>query len=152
MVVCYIALGSNLGDRRYYIETALKKIRQLAETKVVKVSSLRETAPQGGPAGQGYYLNGVARIETGLFPYQLLRELQRIERELGRVRLETDGPRTIDLDILGYGDVVMAEESLCIPHPRMFVRAFVLEPLDEIAPGEAGRLKKLCGKGKKKGK
>lgn len=143
MAVCYIAVGSNLGDRRYYIQSALKKIRQIPSTKVKKISSLRESAPVGGPGGQGFYLNGVAEIETELFPYLLLDELQKIERDLGRVRLLLNGPRTIDLDILAYGDVVMREEGLSIPHPRMFSRVFVLEPLSEIAPGKAEQLKRL---------
>lgn len=149
MAVCYIGIGSNLGDRRFYIQSALKRIRQLPSTKVTKVSVLRESAPEGGPAGQGHYLNGVAEIETELFPYRLLAELQKIERDLGRVRVSLNGPRTLDLDILAYGELVMREVSLSIPHPRMFVRAFVLEPLGEIAPGKAQQLSRLL-KGKRR--
>ncbi len=133
MVTCYIAAGSNLGDRKFYIESAIKKIQILPNTKVKKVSSIIETAPQGGPA-QGPYLNAVLEIETGLSPYQLLRELQQIESGLGRVRVVVNGPRTIDLDILFYGDLYMQEEALCIPHPRMQERDFVMFPLKEIAP------------------
>jgi 2-amino-4-hydroxy-6-hydroxymethyldihydropteridine diphosphokinase len=143
MVISYIAVGSNLGDRRYYIQAALKRLRQIAGTKVKKVSGLVETDAEGGPQGQGRYLNGVVEIETELFPYRLLAELQKIETDLGRVRLLRNGPRVIDLDILAYGTVVMQEEGLCIPHPRMFTRVFVLNPLEEIAPGQAAKLSRL---------
>ncbi len=145
MVICYIAVGSNLGDRKFYVESAIKKIRILPNTKVKKVSSIIETAQQGGPA-QGPYLNAVLEIETGLLPYQLLRELQQIEAGLGRVRVVVNGPRTIDLDILVYGDLCMKEEALCIPHPRMLERDFVMLPLKEIAPE---LVKNLRGKAKK---
>jgi 2-amino-4-hydroxy-6-hydroxymethyldihydropteridine diphosphokinase len=143
MVISYIAVGSNLGDRRYYIQSAVKKLRQLPGTKVKKVSGLVETQPEGDPRWQGMYLNGVIELETELFPYRLLAELQQIESELGRIRIWLNGPRTIDLDILSYGDVVMREAALCIPHPRMFTRTFVLKPLEEIAPGKGTQLKKL---------
>ncbi len=133
MVICHIALGSNLGDRKFYLEAAIKKMRILANTKVKKVSSMIETLPQGGPP-QGMYLNCALEIETELTPYQLLQELQKIESMLGRVRTVLNAPRTIDLDILTYGDIRMKEEALCIPHPRMMERDFVLIPLKEIAP------------------
>lgn len=133
MVICYIALGSNLGERKLYIESAIKKIRCLANTKVSKVSSIIETVPRGGPP-QGPYLNAVLEAATELTPYQLLQELQKIELMLGRVRSVLNAPRTIDLDILTYGDICMKEEALCIPHPRMMERDFVLIPLKEIAP------------------
>lgn len=134
MVVCYIGLGSNLGDRKKYLQEAVKRLKTLHATRVRKVSSFIETAPQGGPGGQGLYLNAVAEIETGLMPYQLLQELQHIEHALGRIRTVINGPRSIDLDILTYGDIRMREEALCIPHPRMLERDFVLVPLREIAP------------------
>ncbi len=140
MVTCYIAVGSNLGDRKFNIESAIKKIRTLASTKIRKVSSIIETAPQGGPA-QGLYLNAVLETETDLTPYHLLQELQRIESMLGRVRVVVNGPRSIDLDILTYGDIRMNEEALCIPHPRMLERDFVMLPLKEIAPGLARKLR-----------
>ncbi len=133
MVTCYISVGSNLGDRKLYIETAIKKIRTLVNTRVKKVSSIIETSPQGGPP-QGAYLNAVLEIETEIIPYQLLQELQRIELLLGRVRTVVNAPRTIDLDILTYGDVCMNEDALCIPHSRMLQRDFVMMPLKEIAP------------------
>lgn len=133
MVNSYIAIGSNLGDRRDFIESAIKKIRLLVNTKVNKVSSIIESLPQGGPP-QGLYFNCVLAIETDLTPYQLLQELQKIESMLGRVRTVLNAPRTIDLDILTYGDIWMQEEALCIPHPRMLERDFVMIPLSEIAP------------------
>jgi 2-amino-4-hydroxy-6-hydroxymethyldihydropteridine diphosphokinase len=145
MIICYIALGSNLGDRKFYIDSAIKKIRCLTNTKVNKVSSIIETVPQGGPA-QGPYLNAVLEAATELSPYLLLQELQRIEVTLGRVRTIKNAARTIDLDILIYGDIVMKEEALCIPHPRMLERDFVLVPLKEIA-GEV--INKLLSKKKK---
>jgi len=145
MATCYIAIGSNLGDRRGFIESAIKKMRLLANTKVKKVSSIIESLPQGGPL-QGLYLNGVLAIETDLTPYQLLQELQKIELTLGRVRTVLNAPRPIDLDILTYGDICMEEEALCLPHPRMLERDFVLIPLSEIAPE---LVKKLRSKAQK---
>jgi 2-amino-4-hydroxy-6-hydroxymethyldihydropteridine diphosphokinase len=145
MVTCYIAIGSNLGDRRYFIESAIKKMRILANTKVEKVSSIIETLPQGGPP-QGRYLNCVLAIETDLTPYQLLQELQKIESMLGRVRTVVNAPRTIDLDILTYSDICMKEEALCIPHPRMLERDFVMIPLSEIASGLVKKLRSKTGK------
>ena len=148
MVTCYIALGSNLGDRRSYIESAIRKIRTLNETKVKKVSSVIETDPQGGPP-QGPYLNAVLEAQTNLTPYQLLLELRKIESLLGRVRQVVKGPRTIDLDILTYEDICLNETALCIPHPRMLERDFVLVPLKEIAPELVSKmLKKVTSKRK----
>jgi 2-amino-4-hydroxy-6-hydroxymethyldihydropteridine diphosphokinase len=144
MVIAYLGIGSNLGDRRYYIQSALKKIRMLSQTRLTKVSRVIETAAVGGPS-QGPYLNAAMEIETGLSPYQLLRELQKIETDLGRVRLLKDGPRTIDLDILTYGDFRINEEALCIPHPRLLQRDFVLHPLSEIALPLVKKLKKSAG-------
>ena len=149
MVTCYIAVGSNLGDRRSNIESAIRGVRTLANTKVIQVSSARESPPQGGPA-QGPYLNAVFKIQTDLTPYQLLQELQRIESLLGRVRTVLNGPRTIDLDILTYGDVCMNEPALCIPHPRMLQRSFVVVPLKEIAPDVLVWLRSTSKKAAKK--
>jgi 2-amino-4-hydroxy-6-hydroxymethyldihydropteridine diphosphokinase len=134
MITCYIGIGSNLGERRFNLQLAIKELKKLFTTRVTRVSSLIETAPVGGPPGQGMYLNGVVEIETELPPYQLLKELQRIESFLGRVRTVENAPRPIDLDILLYGDYCINEEALCIPHPRMLERDFVLVPLREIAP------------------
>ena len=101
----------------------------------MRVSSVYETAPVGGPAGQGPYLNAVAELRTDLTPDDLLQTLLDIENALGRVRAERDGPRTIDLDLLLYGDVVRDDPQLTLPHPRLHQRLFVLQPLAEIAPG-----------------
>lgn len=139
MVTCYIGLGSNLGDRQYYLACAIKKIKMLPLTRVIKVSSTIETKPEGGPP-QGPYFNSVLSIDTELAPYQLLLELQEIETSLGRIRTVIDGPRTIDLDILTYGDCCITEEALCIPHQRIKQRQFVLVPLKEIAPEVVKRL------------
>jgi 2-amino-4-hydroxy-6-hydroxymethyldihydropteridine diphosphokinase len=140
MVTCYIGLGSNLGDREYFINTAIEKIRLLMNTRLARISSLVESLPESGPA-QGLYLNCAIEIKTGLTPYQLLVELQKIESDLGRVRTIKNGPRIIDLDILLYGEVRMKESSLCLPHPRMLKREFVMRPLEEIAPQVVKRLR-----------
>ncbi len=129
----WIALGSNLGDRRERIEQAVAAM-PLAGLTVERVSTLRDTDPVGGPAEQGRYLNGVAQVTTSLAPAEVLERLLRIEADLGRVRAEKDGPRTIDLDLLAYGNGICAESHLVVPHPRMQDRLFVLEPLAEIAP------------------
>ena len=128
----FVALGSNLGHREKHIEAALEKIHGVTGVRVRNVSSFYETQPVGGPP-QGMYLNAVVEIECCLTPGELLSELQRIERELGRTRTVKDAPRTIDLDILLFGDKVIHEEGLQVPHPRMHERAFVLDPLHEIA-------------------
>jgi len=130
----YIGLGSNLGDREGMLRTALLAIARTEGVELVATSSLRETEPAGGPPGQGRYLNAVAAVETELPAGELLRRLQGIERQLGRIRDERWGPRTIDLDILLYGETVMETPELTLPHPLMHERRFVLEPLAEIAP------------------
>jgi 3-oxoacyl-[acyl-carrier protein] reductase len=132
-ITAYIALGSNLGDRREHLELALAALR--ARVSVTCVSAFYETTPVGGPPGQGSYLNAAAELQTDLAPAGLLRLLREIEHGLGRVRTEKDGPRTIDLDLLLYGDVVIREPDLIVPHPRMHERLFVLQPLAEMAPG-----------------
>lgn len=99
-----------------------------------KISSIIETDPVGGPPGQGKFLNAVVKIHTDLSPHALLACLQSIELGLGRVRKEHHGPRTIDLDILFYDDVVIQTPELTIPHPLMHEREFVMNPLNEIAP------------------
>jgi 2-amino-4-hydroxy-6-hydroxymethyldihydropteridine diphosphokinase len=145
MTTCYIGIGSNIGDRLFYINSAIRAIKMLSCTRVNKVSRIIETAPQGGPV-QGYFLNGVIEIATDLNPYELLKELRGIESSLGRVRTVKNAARTIDLDILLYGDVCLNEEALSIPHPRMLERDFVLIPLEQIAPGIAGKLKQALEK------
>jgi 2-amino-4-hydroxy-6-hydroxymethyldihydropteridine diphosphokinase len=130
----YIALGSNLGDRKENLDQAVHLLGQQAGVRVVRVSSYRETEPVGGPPGQGRFLNAAAELHTDLGPNELLRVLLEIEQRLGRVRREHHGPRTIDLDLLLYGQLILMEPELTVPHPRMHERRFVLEPLAEIAP------------------
>lgn len=133
-VIAYIALGSNLGDRRKYLDAAIERLRARSGVAVTKVSTYHETEPVGGPAGQSKYLNAVAQIRTTLEPRSLLRTLLAIEADMGRVRTERFGPRTIDLDVLLYGVAIINEDDLNVPHPRMHEREFVLAPLVEIAP------------------
>src|SRR5262245_11997037 len=133
-VTAYIALGSNLGDRRALLDEAIESLRLQPGVEVVTVSSYHETDPVGGPAGQGKYLNAAADLRTTLGAKQLLGVLQAIETQLGRVRAERFGPRTIDLDLLLYGAEVIRSDDLIVPHPRMHERLFVLESLVEIAP------------------
>lgn len=129
----YISFGSNIGDREYQINEALRKLEQIQDTKLKAVSSLYETAPVGGVV-QDDFLNGAAIVETNLTPISFLNEIQRIELELGRKRKIHWGPRTIDLDVLLMDDVVIEHERLKVPHPFMHDRSFVLIPLAEIAP------------------
>jgi 2-amino-4-hydroxy-6-hydroxymethyldihydropteridine diphosphokinase len=137
-MTAYIALGSNLGDRPQHLAAALDLLRQQPGVRVLRVSTSHETEPVGGPAGQGKYLNAVAELQTDLAPCALLRLLLSVEAQCGRVRQEHHGPRTLDLDLLLYGqEVHVLHEPDCdlvVPHPRMHERLFVLEPLAEIAP------------------
>jgi 2-amino-4-hydroxy-6-hydroxymethyldihydropteridine diphosphokinase len=137
-VTAYIALGSNLGDRRANLDCALELLRQQPGVTVERVSSYRDTEPVGGPAGQEKYLNAVAELRSDLAAADLLPVLLAIEQQMGRVRGERWGPRVIDLDLLLYGlEIIEQHDSgvdLSVPHPRMHQRRFVLEPLVEIAP------------------
>lgn len=128
-----IALGSNLGDRCEYLDRALHALDNHAGIRVQRVSSYYETEPVGGPAGQDPYVNAAALLDTDLPPRELLDALLHIEQSLGRVRRERHGPRTLDLDLLLYGQDVLDEPGLTIPHPHLHERAFVLQPLAEIA-------------------
>lgn len=130
----YVALGSNIEPRGTYIQRALNLINEHPAMTVDAVSSVYETQPEGGPSGQREYLNAVARIMTTLSPEDLLKALQAIERELGRKREFHWGPRTIDLDILLYGQEIVSSDTLIIPHPLMHERRFVMQPLAQIAP------------------
>jgi 2-amino-4-hydroxy-6-hydroxymethyldihydropteridine diphosphokinase len=131
--VAYVGLGSNLGERRGHLEAALAALRATPGISEVRVSSLYETEPVGPP--QGRYLNAAARLRTGLPARRLLERLQAIERAAGRVRgPERNGPRSLDLDLLLYGDSRIREPDLVVPHPRLCERAFALEPLAELAP------------------
>ncbi|MCD4779363.1 MAG: 2-amino-4-hydroxy-6-hydroxymethyldihydropteridine diphosphokinase [Candidatus Omnitrophica bacterium] len=133
MAIVFIAFGSNSGNRRNYISQALNSMEELG-IELLQVSSFHETEPVGGPSGQMKYLNGVAKVKTSLTPVLFLDRLQQIEKNLGRERSVPDAPRTIDLDILLYDDLKVQTDRLTIPHPRMWQRTFVLNPLEEIAP------------------
>jgi 2-amino-4-hydroxy-6-hydroxymethyldihydropteridine diphosphokinase len=130
----YIALGSNLGDRAEHLNAALAKLRQAPGIQVKAVSRYWTTTPVGGPAKQDDYLNAAAALDTSLTAYELLQLLLGIEGDQGRIRNDRFGPRTLDLDILLYGDRVIHEPHLTVPHPRLHERAFMLGPLAEIAP------------------
>jgi 2-amino-4-hydroxy-6-hydroxymethyldihydropteridine diphosphokinase len=132
-VKAYIGLGSNLGEREALIRQALEALDALPETSVVKVSSLYDTEPVG-EVDQPNFLNAVAQIDTELTARQVLWNLQLIEKRLGRVRSQRWGPRTIDLDLLLYGSVVVDEPDLKVPHPELTRRSFVLVPLVELDP------------------
>lgn len=131
---CYIAFGSNLGAREKNITAALGALQTTKEIDVVKVSSLYETKPEGGPPNQPNYVNAVAHVRTILSPERVLAVCQNIEGFLGRKRAMRWGPRTIDLDLLMYDDEIRADPNLTLPHPMMHERAFVLKPLVEVAP------------------
>jgi len=134
-VNAFIGLGSNLGDREASLRAALDRLAALPLTRLVRESSLMETEPVDSPEGAGLFLNGVAWIETSLAPLELLEALLAIERELGRDRKgqPRNAPRTIDLDLLLYGEQVIDQPELQVPHPRMSEREFVLWPLLQIA-------------------
>jgi len=133
MATALISLGSNLGDRKATLDAAVEKLRQTAGISQVVVSSYHATKPVGGPQGQEDFLNAAARLDTSLSPRELLTELQRIERELGRVRQEHWGPRTLDLDLLLYDNLVINEPDLIVPHRFLAFRHFVLKPAVEVA-------------------
>ena len=134
MTRAYIGLGSNLDDRERMLWSALHMLAFSPEVDVVAVSSFRETDPVGY-LDQPAFVNAAAAVETELGPRELLGLLLDVERELGRTRVGARfGPRTIDLDLLLYGDEVVDEPGLTIPHPRLHERAFALEPLAELDP------------------
>ena len=135
VVTAYIGLGSNLGDRSAHLERGFAGLGQIEGSSLHRRSGIHETMPVG-PVTQGPYLNAVAAIETTLTPRELLDHLLRIESTAGRDRSAEQrwGPRTLDLDLLLYGDQVVDQEGLTVPHPRMHEREFVLRPLFELAP------------------
>ena len=134
MPLCLIGLGSNLGDRSGLLDEALVRLQRHPNIEVARQSRYHETLPVGGPDAQPAYLNAAAVLQTSLSPQALLAELQKTEADLGRQRIEHWGPRTIDLDLLLYDDLTLADPDLVIPHPRMAWRRFVLEPAAEVAP------------------
>ena len=132
MKTIYLGLGSNIGDRQANLEAALAGLPAIG-VRVTRASPVYETEPVDF-TDQRWFLNLVVEAETELFPLQLLARLQRIERDLGRVRTVAKGPRTLDIDILLYGQAVIQRPDLEIPHPRMAERRFVLAPLADLAP------------------
>ena len=131
-VLAYVALGGNLGDARTTVQQALAGLTNLPGTRVLRTSSLYRTAPMqaSGPD----FINAVAALATRLSAFELLAELQQMENAQGRERPYVNAPRTLDLDILLYGDTPIHSATLQVPHPRMYQRAFVLVPLAEVAP------------------
>lgn len=132
MTRALLALGTNLGDRWQHLRAALATLR--AEDCVVAVSRVYETAPVGGPTGQEPFLNTVVALETGRDPRALLALCQRLEADAGRVRTVRWGPRTLDADVLWVDGATVDEPDLEVPHPRMWERRFVVEPLADVAP------------------
>ena len=133
MTLAYIAVGSNMGKREDYVNQARQMVSRLDKAEFLQSSRVYETEPVGGPP-QGKYLNVVWKIKTALAAKELLQELLKVERKLGRVRTARNAPRTVDLDILFYGDQVIEERGLRIPHPRLHEREFVLKPLMDLCP------------------
>jgi 2-amino-4-hydroxy-6-hydroxymethyldihydropteridine diphosphokinase len=128
----FVGLGSNLGDRRAHLQAAVDGLR--ARGDVVAVSPLYETEPVGGPAGQGPYLNLVVELSTEDTPRELLERCRALEAAAGRVRAERWGPRTLDADVLLVEGAAVDEPDLTVPHPRLWERRFVVQPLADLAP------------------
>ncbi len=128
----FIGLGSNLGDRRALLREAVEQLGAAGD--LVGVSALYETDPVGGPEGQGPYLNLVVELSTGDTPRQLLERCRALEEAAGRVRTVRWGPRTLDADVLWVEGCQVDEEDLVVPHPRLWERRFVVEPLADLAP------------------
>lgn len=136
METAYIGFGSNVGDRVDFCNRAVTLLGLLPHSQVTGVSLLYETEPvkDGANPGDEWFLNGVVQLETDVTPKSLLAVLREIERSLGRDQDDRSGPRTIDLDLLFYGDRAIDEPGLIVPHPRLHQRRFVLMPLSELAP------------------
>ena len=133
MTIAFIGLGSNIKLPKQQIKSAIKSIEGIALTQVLKVSSLYKSKPVG-PQNQNDYINAVAKIDTDLMPLELLECMQDIENQQGRIRKEHWGPRTLDLDILMFGEEIIKDDKLTIPHAEIENRSFVLAPLAEIDP------------------
>ncbi len=134
MTEAYLALGSNLGARLDILRAGREALRGSPRLSVDASSALYETEPVGGPAGQGAYLNAVLRVTTTLSSRDLLFRCLAIEARFGRERRQLWGPRTLDIDLLLYGDEIRNEPELVLPHPRLHQRKFVLVPLFDLAP------------------
>ena len=139
----YLSIGSNMGDREKYLRDGIAYLDNDENVRVLKVSSFIETKPYG-KTDQDDFLNGAVKLETILGPYELLGLIHRAEAAAGRERKERWGPRTLDMDILLYDDLVMDDEELTIPHADMVNREFVLKPLSEIAPHTVNTIYKRC--------
>jgi len=133
VTIAYVGIGSNLEEPRRQVQEAFGELDRMPHTRVVRKSSLYRSAPLGH-AGQPDFINAVAQLETGLPAERLFAELQDIEARHGRRRSFANAPRTLDLDVLLFGETEFRSPDLSIPHPRMHQRAFVLKPLLEIAP------------------
>ncbi len=136
MTRVFIGIGSNVGDRQAWIELARRELAALPSTRLARFSSVYETAPVG-PVQQGAFLNAAAELETALDPFDLLDALAAIEGKAGRESREQRikwGPRVLDLDILLFGNRVISQDELVVPHPMMHERWFVLKPLAELDP------------------
>jgi 2-amino-4-hydroxy-6-hydroxymethyldihydropteridine diphosphokinase len=151
MTIAYVGLGSNIGEPSRQLQTALREMRALPKTRVTKASGFYRSAPLGY-LDQPEFLNAVAQLDTELAPGVLLENLQEIEKSHGRERPFAGAPRTLDLDLLLYGDETIASPRITVPHPRMHERAFVLKPLLELdsaisVPGKglANTLLSACG-------
>ncbi len=136
MNTAYVALGANIGDPTATVLAAFAALSNLPDSRVARTSSLYRTAPVG-LKHQPDFINAVAALETGLDPEGLLDALLDLEARFGRIRRDRNGPRTLDLDLLLYNDLQLELPRLTLPHPRLHLRAFVLQPLAEIAPGLA---------------
>ena len=136
--IAFVALGSNLGDRADYLTRAREALAALPGSRIIAASAVEETAPIG-PAGQRPYLNQMIALETELTPRDLLKQLQRIERESGRIRTVRWGPRTLDLDIVRFGARTVREPDLVLPHPAIAERDFWRRELEEIDRALEGR-------------
>ena len=133
METAYLSLGSNVGDRLAYLQQAVEKLNQIEALTVCESSSVYETCPWG-VKNQAAFYNLVLKVKTSLLPADLLTACQQIEKELDRTREKRWGPRTMDIDILLYGEKIISSATLQVPHPLMNQRDFVLVPLNEIAP------------------
>ena len=133
-IISYIALGSNLGNRLEHLQIGAQLLESQRGIRITGKSRIFETEPVGGPDHQGAYLNAVLRLESRYSARDLLNILLETELQRGRVRSERWGPRTLDLDLLIHGFEIIDEPGLIVPHPRLHERAFVLEPLADLAP------------------
>ncbi|MDD5006015.1 MAG: 2-amino-4-hydroxy-6-hydroxymethyldihydropteridine diphosphokinase [Candidatus Omnitrophica bacterium] len=134
LVTSYLAIGSNLGNRLANIKESLRYLKEINRIHIDKISPIYESSPEGGPKNQPKYLNLALKIKTALAPFDLLNELKIIEKKLKRRNKIHWGPRTIDLDILFYGDLILSSRALSLPHNLLHKRIFVLNPLVGIAP------------------